>query len=137
MRHAVRVTVVAVLVSAGPASAEEPTVSDIAFCNQAADAATGASALPRMPGPRPGLEGTRDSGDRQGAPGAGEAGSPAVTPPPTRGGAPGTETDSTGSIVTRAPDPLLEGMAADKLDDRAYRAAYRQCMERQLGRARR
>jgi hypothetical protein len=113
-----RVAVVAVLAFAGIARAQQPTVSDIALCNQEADAATGVSALPRMPGTR-------------------ETNPPTVTPPTTRGPERGTETDSTGSIVTRAPDPLLEGMAADKLDDRAYRAAYRQCMERQFGRPRR
>lgn len=40
----------------------------------------------------------------------------------------GTETDPSGSIVTRSDDPLLEGMATEGLADPVYRTAYRECM---------
>jgi hypothetical protein len=40
----------------------------------------------------------------------------------------GTETDPSGSIIAKSPDPLLEGMAAEGLGDPAYRTAYRECM---------
>ena len=61
------------------------------------------------------------------------AGNPSASPetrekPSTLRPEPGTRTDPSGSIVTEAKDPLLEGMAAEGLTDAAYRAAYRECM---------
>lgn len=135
MRQAMLVAAAAMFATTGVAQAQQPTVSDFALCNQEAEAATGGSALPRIPGPRPGLETMREPAAREGVPAARESGPPPVTPPPaTRDPERRTETDPTGKIITRAPDPWLEGMAAEKLDDPAYRIAYRECMQRQLGR---
>jgi hypothetical protein len=90
----------------------QPNVSDIATCNNEATAAAGTpSASPRPPQP-PAL------------PDAPKAPAPAAGAP-----APGT-TDPTGQLVTRPADPLLHGMAAARSDDRAFRSAYRDCMQR-------
>ncbi|MBI2218468.1 MAG: hypothetical protein HYU51_14340 [Candidatus Rokubacteria bacterium] len=137
MRQAMLVAVAAVLATTGIVAAQPPTVSDIALCNQEAAAATGGSALPRMPEPRPGLESTHDPAAREGVPAPRESSPSVVTARATREPERRTETGSTGTIVTDAPDPWLEGMAAEKLDDPAYRTAYRDCMQRQLDRPRR
>ena len=79
----------------------QPNVSDIATCNSEAEAAAGSpSALPRP------------------------------APPPAPKPDAGTATDSTGQLITRPADPRLEGMAAARADDAAFRAAYRACMQR-------
>jgi hypothetical protein len=91
------------------AEAQRPNLSDIALCNEQAQAKAGPpSASPPLPGR-----------DRERAPGT-------VTPRP------GTRTDPSGSIIVQSPDPLLEGMAAEGLDDPAYRTAYRDCMAGRL-----
>jgi hypothetical protein len=128
MKSLTLAVVVGVLTTTGVAAARRPTVSDIALCNQEAHAAVGGSALPRMPGAQPGIGTTRDPADREGLPSAPD---PSV-PPTKRGPEQPTQTDPTGSIVTGSPDPLIEGMAADRVDDRDYRVAYRDCMRRQL-----
>jgi len=96
------------------ARAAEPTLADIAGCNEQAAARTGASALPRAAAPAPSttagapiVEGERDLPKR------------------------GTEekSDPTGSIVTESADPLAKGMDAQRASDPAYRAAYRACMQ--------
>jgi hypothetical protein len=105
----------ALLVSVGlvgpfsTARAQEPNLSDIATCNEEAQAKAGSpSTSPRaQPGPPP-------------------AKAPTLTPQP------GTQTDSSGSIVTQSPDPLLRGMATDGLTVPAYRTAYRECMAARL-----
>jgi hypothetical protein len=58
------------------------------------------------------------------------AGSPSALP--RRPGAPevGGSTDSTGQLVTTPSDPRLEGMAAARAGDAAFRDAYRACMQR-------
>ena len=86
----------------GPSEAQkQPNVSDIATCNREAEAAAGTpSALPRPPSLAP------------------EASAPRGT------------TDSTGQLITRPADPRLEGMAAARADDAAFREAYRTCMQR-------
>jgi hypothetical protein len=132
MRPTRLVTLAAVLAVPSMAAAQGPTVSDIALCNQEAESATGGSAVPRMTQPRPGPERPGDSAVQHGVPATPEARSSSGSAPTTRGSDAGTATDSSGKIVTRAPDPLLEGMAADRLDDPEYRTAYRDCMQRQL-----
>jgi len=96
------------------ARAAEPTLADIAGCNEEAAARTGASALPRAAAPAPSttagapiVEGERDL--------------------PKRGTA--EKSDPTGSIVTESADPLAKGMDAQRASDPAYRAAYRACMQ--------
>jgi len=96
------------------ARAAEPTLADIAGCNEQAAARTGASALPRAAAPAPSttagapiVEGDRDL--------------------PKRGT--GEKSDPTGSIVTESADPLAKGMDAQRASDPAYRAAYRACMQ--------
>jgi hypothetical protein len=129
-------TIGALLLMAPAAGAAEPTLSDIAGCNQQAAQTTGASALPAPPGARgPDVAQRAPDDNRQprelpaqgGIPVAGAPG--ASTKPPTDTGAtPGEKTDPTGAIITQSPDPLLKGMDAGKADDPAYRAAYRDCM---------
>jgi len=91
----------------------DPTLSDIAACNEEATTRTSGAALPRPEGPLPTagkapiVEGERDL--------------------PRRGGA--EKSDPTGSIVTDSPDPLAKGMDAARAGDPAYRAAYRECMQ--------
>jgi hypothetical protein len=114
--------------SAGFIGAQQPTVGDIALCNEEATKQTGGSAFP---GPRPGPEIARESTDQKGA----------REMPEARGGAAsrgqtGEKTDPSGSIITESPDPLVIGMDADKADDPAYRTAYRDCMRQQMGRGR-
>jgi hypothetical protein len=94
--------VLAVALLPGRGAAAEPTLSDIATCNEQAAARTGGAALPRLDGPQ-----------TASAKGAG-----------------GEKTDPSGSIVTDSADPLVKGMDAQKVDDPAYRIAYRECMER-------
>ena len=85
------------------ARAAEPTLADIAGCNEEAAARTSAPALPRARAPaRPA-----------------EANAPIVR----------AKSAPTGSIVTDSPDPLVKGMDAQRAADPAYRAAYRTCMQ--------
>jgi hypothetical protein len=111
-------TLIATLGHAGAQGA--PTLTDIASCNEEAAAKTGPPSA--MPGPPPRLPETAPR-----APDVREGVAPSVSGPVTPRG---TRTDPTGSIVTRSPDPLLEGMDAERLADPAYRAAYRDCMAR-------
>jgi hypothetical protein len=126
----------ALLLMAPIAGAAEPTLSDIAGCNQQAAQKTGASALPAPPGAR-GPDVAKRAPDDSRQPrelpargGIPVAGAPGASPkPPTdTGAAPGEKTDPTGAVITQSPDPLLKGMDAGKADDPAYRAAYRDCM---------
>ena len=96
--------------SVGFVEAQQPTLSDIALCNEQATKQTGGSALP---GPQPGMR-----EPRAGAAFAGQ----------TR-----EKTDPSGSIITESPDPLVTGMDAGKADDRRYRTAYRDCMRQRMG----
>jgi hypothetical protein len=92
----------AVLFTAPASAQKQPTVGDIATCNQEAEAAAvNPSASPRLP----------------------QAG-------PPKGGTLAGPTDSTGQIITKPADPLLQGMAAARADDPAFRTAYRACMLR-------
>ena len=125
-------TTVMLLGGAGLVAAQQPTVSDVALCNQEAEARTrGPSAYPG-PRPQPAPEPKPKTPDApRGLP-------PTELPrhsPPARG-AEGEKTDPSGSVITESPDALLEGMDASRADDPAYRVAYRTCMERQRGRAR-
>lgn len=125
-------------------SAEEPTVTDIATCNQEATARTAGSALPGggEPQAQQAPRGTDETHRTPGAlPSPGQPGDAvqqprATGPGPTVGGGAGEKSDQSGSIISRSPDPLLKGMDAEKAADPAYRAAYRECMSRQIGRAR-
>jgi len=92
----------------------EPTLADIAACNEDAAAQTGGSALPRAAAPAPIVEAKRDL--------------------PAKGGS--EKSDPTGSIVTDSPDPLAKGMDAQRASDPAYRAAYRECMKERVERGR-
>ena len=134
------------LVVASPALGAEPTLSDIAGCNEQAAARTGASALPhpgwRVPGridKNPSISPRADAARPSVVPGPADRGV-VDAPKPNGGGGtlpggagPGEKTDSTGSIITSTPDPLVKGMDAEKADDPQYRAAYRECMRGKLG----
>jgi hypothetical protein len=83
---------------------KQPTVSDIATCNNEA----------------PDVRGS--------VPASGDAKTPLR--PAGDAAAVGGSTDSTGQLIVRPADPRLEGMAAARADDAAFRAAYRACMLR-------
>lgn len=95
------------------ARAAEPTLADIAGCNEEAAARTGAAALPRAGATTDGapiVQGERElpkAGARE-------------------------KSDPTGSIVTESADPLAKGMDAQRAKDPAYRAAYRACLQTRL-----
>lgn len=134
--------VAALAASSYEARAAEPTLSDIAACNQHAAQQTGANALPAPPG-APGKELTQRAPDGSREPrelpahgGVPVAGAPGArpSPPAQSGAAPGEKTDPSGSFISQSPDPLLQGMAADRADDPAYRTAYRDCMRAKTAR---
>jgi len=103
---AVALAAAVLLLPAASGIAAEPTLTDIASCNEQAVAKTSGAALPRLDVPAPQL------------------------PPAGRG----EKSDPTGSIVTDSSDPFVKGMDAQKADDPAYRTAYRECMQRRAGR---
>ena len=126
----------------GVGTAAEPTVSDVAACNEQAAQRTGANALPAPPGAAgPNVAKRAPDGSREprelpahgGVPVAGAPGA-AATAPSQSGAAPGEKTDPTGSFITESPDPLLRGMQAERADDPVYRAAYRECMRARAAR---
>ena len=134
----------AVLSAPGLATAAaEPTLSDIAGCNEEAAARTSASAMPH-PGSRSPdtITPAPPAGPRSGSatpivpgpadPGVGNAPKPGAGAPMPGTGRPGEKTDPTGSVITQTPDPLVKGMDAEKADDPQYRAAYRECMRTKL-----
>ena len=133
--------IVAALVPAASVSAAEPTLSDVASCNQEAAQRTGASALPAPPG-APGPEIAKRAPDKSreprelpahgGVPVAGAPGADVSQPGTTAGST--EKTDPSGAVITQSPDPLLKGMDAGKSDDAAYRAAYRECMRAKTAR---
>ena len=98
--------------AAGPARAQAPTLSDIVACNEQAAAKTTPGALPG----RDLQTRARDTAQR----------GPTHGPPESLS----ESTDPSGAIITESPDPLVKGMDAGHAADPAYRAAYRQCMER-------
>ena len=124
-----------------PAFAQkDPTLSDIAGCNEQAAARTGASTLPH-PGSRSSEAAQRapDASVRGDAtspgsvpgradPGVGKAPRPGADVATPGSGRPREKTDPSGSVITETPDPLVRGMDASKADDPQYRAAYRDCM---------
>jgi hypothetical protein len=96
-----------VAVALSAAEAQQPNVTDIATCNEAAQAKAWSPSA--SPGPAP----TAPLG-------------PSIEPPaqprspadaPTLRWRPGTQTDPSGSIVVQSPDPLLEGITTDGLAD--------------------
>lgn len=103
------------------ARAAEPTLTDIAGCNEEAAAKTGASALPRVAAPAPSMAGSAPivEGERD---------------LPKKGT--GEKSDPTGSIVTESADPLAKGMDAQRASDPAYREAYRACMRTRASQSR-
>jgi hypothetical protein len=120
------VVVAAAAVTASAQTPGQPTIADIASCNEVAAAKAGdPSALPRPPGAAP-----ERSDPRPPAPGGG----PALDP--RSGSAAGQKTDPSGSIITQSPDPLLVGMDAERAANPAYRAAYRRCMQERVERPR-
>jgi hypothetical protein len=90
-------------------------------CNQQAAQQTGANALPAPPG-APGTEVTQRTpdGTREPRELSAHGGVPVAGRPET--------TDPSDSFISQSPDPFLHGMAADRADDPAYRAVYRDCM---------
>ena len=119
-----------VMVSGVPAAAAVPTVADFAACNMKAAqsaASDAASASPKTDLPRDATRLPPDVKRHDGPRGD----VPAV--PPTEGKAGVSITkDPTGSTLSSDKDPQIEGMAADRVNDPVYVAAYRSCM-RQRG----
>jgi hypothetical protein len=136
------VAIVAVMLrTAAAVDAAEPTLSDIAACNQQAAQKTGANALPAPPG-APGPELAKRAPDGSNTPrelpahgGVPVAGAGRTDAQPAQSGLKsGEKTDPTGSFITQSPDPLLRGMDANRAEDPAYRAAYRDCMRAKTAR---
>ena len=133
---------IAALLPAASVTAAEPTLTDIAGCNQQAAQRTGASALPAPPGaPGPELAKRAPDGSREPRELPAHGGVPVAGAPDARATRPGArtegtaeKTDPTGSVITQSPDPLLKGMDAEKAGDAAYRAAYRECMRSKIER---
>lgn len=124
----------AILLLAGIARAQQPTVTDIAICNDEAARTGNPSALPRT-GRAPETGPPLPNDAHGGIPVARESERPgAKAVRPGSQGPGGEKTDPSGTIVTEATDPLLRGMAAAKLHDPAYRTTYRACMSRRTGR---
>jgi hypothetical protein len=131
-RYSIYGTIALLLLASVAADAREPTLSDIAACNNEAFARAGGAASPPTEPLRPGV----------GTPGRSPGPIPAPAPPTSGIHTEGSQrtpgdavtTDPTGNIVTQAPDPLLKGMAVDGVTDPVYRDAYRDCMERSLRR---
>jgi hypothetical protein len=136
------IAMIAALAPVAARAAAEPTLSDIAGCNQEAAQRTGASALPAPPGAAgPELakrapDGTREPRELPAHGGVPVAGAPGgrVTRPGSDAASGTLGTDPSGAVITQSPDPWLKGMDAEKVNDPAYRDAYRQCMRTKLGR---
>ena len=142
--RAIPIAVLIVAVAAPALAQREPTLSDIAGCNEQAASRSGASAMPhpgtgtteanrRGPSPTPRDQAAPGIVPGPTAPDVGNAPKPgARTPTPGTGG-PGEKTDPSGSVISETPDPLVKGMDAAKADDPQYRAAYRNCMRAKIG----
>ena len=114
-RHAWIGAIALVLSTAVFAQAEVPSATDFAACNMKAaeEAAAGAaSASPRNDLPK---EATQLPPDAK-----------------PKAGAPVSQKDPTGTTLSSDKDPQIEGLAADRANDKVYVAAYRSCM-RQRG----
>jgi hypothetical protein len=138
------VAVLVVAVAAPALAQREPTLSDIAGCNEQAASRTGASALPhpgtgtteanrRGPSPTPRDQATPGVVPGPTDRGTGNAPKPGASAPTPGTGGPGEKTDPSGSVISETPDPLVKGMDAAKADDPQYRAAYRDCMRAKIG----
>lgn len=104
-------------VAAWPAHAEVPTAADFEACNmKAAEEAASdtVSASPRTDLPK---DATRLPADARPKPGGAGA---------------GALQDPTGQTISSDKDPQVEGLAAERANDKVYVAAYRACM-RQRG----
>jgi len=120
---------------AAPVYAEVPTPADFAACNMKAADAVGdtASALPgpkapdRRPDARGGVPDTGPRSDVQtpGSPGHNAPAAGVTAAPSRKAPESGATKDPSG---TGTKDPQLEGIAADRVNDREYVAAYRSCM---------
>jgi hypothetical protein len=136
------ITMIAAILPAVTVGAAEPTLSDIAGCNQEAAQRTGASALPAPPGAagpevaKRAPDGSREPRELPAHGGVPVAGAPgARIARPGDNAAPSAEkTDPSGAVITQSPDPLLKGMDAEKANDAAYRTAYRECMRSKIAR---
>lgn len=103
------------LFAAWPVRAEVPTVADFAACNmKAAEEAKSdaVSASPRTDLPKDATQLPPDA--------------------KPKAGAPLSQRDPTGTTLSSDKDPQIEGLAADRANDKVYVAAYRACM-RQRG----
>jgi hypothetical protein len=119
------------MLAAAPGSAEVPTAADFAACNMKAAeqaAADSASASPRSDLPRDATTLPPDVKARTGPRNDVQSAPPAAG----KAGTSGATQDPTGNTLSSEKDPQIEGMAADRANDRAYVAAYRSCM-RQRG----
>ena len=121
--------------AAGLARAEVPTPTDFAACNmRAAEGAASdtASASPRTD--QASRAGQLPSDVRSTPPSAAAPRGDAVQPPSPAGKAGATPLmrDPSGRTLSSDKDPQIEGMAADRANDKGYIAAYRSCM-RQRG----
>ena len=117
-----------------PALAEVPTATDFAACNMKAAedaAADAASASPPTAAEK--RAGQLPSDARQVPPAIGPRSDIQSAPSPAgKAGASPVLRDPTGNTLSSDKDPQIQGMAADRANDKSYVAAYRSCM-RQRG----
>jgi hypothetical protein len=120
------VFVLAVLMAAGvSANAAGPTAADFAACNTAAAEKVAAD----TPSPSPQTERPDPAGRLPAPPASGPRNDIEMPPSPSgKAGAAGATRDPTGAAAPGAGDPRREGVAADRIDDPNYVAAYEACM---------
>jgi len=109
------VAIALIFLAVSPAMAEVPTAADFAACNMKAaeeSASNNASAAPRTDLPKDATQLPPDA--------------------KPKAGAPMSQKDPTGTTLSSDKDPQIEGLAADRANDKVYVAAYRGCM-RQRG----
>ena len=114
-RSAWMVAIALLFFAAWPARAEVPAAADFAACNMKAGdeaAPNGVSASPRTDLPKDATKLPSDAKPKAGVP---------LSPK-----------DPTGATLSSDKDPQIEGLAADRANDKMYVAAYRACM-RQRG----
>jgi hypothetical protein len=119
-----------IAVAAGVLSAGAPTPADFAACNVVAAEQVAADAPPASP-----RTDSLEPDGRLPAPPSGPRNDIEMPPSPSgKAGAPSVIRDPTGNTVPG--DLPLGGLAADRINDRAYIAAYEACMRQKGFRAR-
>jgi hypothetical protein len=121
-------------VIASPAFAEVPTAADFAACNmKAAEDAAADTASASPPTATEKRAGQLPPDAKTVPPSDAPRSDIRSTPSPAgKAGTGSAQRDPTGNTVSSDKDPQVQGMSADRANDKSYVAAYRSCM-RQRG----